>query len=725
MTATADKHTAEKHTAEKHTPDKHTAKQQTAQPALSALQIKSVGQGIMRVDGPQKVTGTAPYAYEQPVKNPAYLFPLVSGIGLGHIKRIEDKAAREVEGVLEILTHRNAYKLQPSRSAELQLLQSPEVHYKGEIIGAVIAETPYAARYAASLVNILYNEAEQDTRFVFTHPELYTPKKINAGGPADRHMGDSKAALKTAAHVTDAKFSHTMQFHSAMEPHSAMAEWHPEKGVTLYDASQGAGTWKAMLAPLLGLEPEQLHIVSPFVGGGFGSKGVPHAPTVLALLAAQLVAPRPVKLMLTRQQHFANVGYRPEIHQHFQLGADAQGKLTAIVQNVTETTSKLLEFAEQTVSPTRMMYAAPGRETTTRLVPLDLPPATFMRAPGEFPGMFALEIAMDEMAEACGLDPIEFRLLNEPERDPENGKPFSVRLLRECLEQGAKQFGWNGRKAPGQHQEGEWLYGMGVASATYPHHKPQATCGVVYGKGQYQVQLAAADLGTGAWTILGQIAADALEVPLEQIDLQIGDSDLPAAGLAGGSMGTYSWSNAIYHAARAFRKEHGEHPKAGAQAEGKAINTEEAEAHSKHTFGAHFAEVKVSSVTGEVRATRMLGIYDAGRIINPRTARSQFLGGMTMGISAALHEEAYLDTRFGHVVNHDFAGYHIAAHADVPELSVEWLDVPDPQFGPLGAKGIGEVGIVGVPAAISNAIYNATGKRLRDLPFTPAKLLEH
>ncbi len=693
-------------------------------PAQNTFKAKSVGQDIPRLDGPQKVTGTAPYAYEHPVKNPAYIFPIVSTVGRGQIKGFDLKAAQAVEGVLDILTHENAYKLQPSRSAELQLLQKPEVHYRGEILGAVIAETPHAARHAASLVRVEYDEQPQDTKFRPDHPELYTPKKINAGGEPDSHRGDAQAALKDAPHTTDAPFSSPMQFHSAMEPHSAIAEWHGEEGVTLYDASQGAGAWRAMLAPLLGLEPEKLRIVSPFVGGGFGSKGVPHAPTVLTLLAAQRVSPRPVKLMLTRQQHFFNVGYRPEIHQRFRLGADAGGKLQAIAQNVTETTSKLLEFAEQTVSPTRMMYAAPGRETTTRLVPLDLPPATFMRAPGEFPGMFALEIAMDELAEACGLDPIEFRLRNEPEVDPEKKLPFSVRLLTACLTRGAEKFGWEGRKGPAERQEGEWLYGLGVASATYPHHKPQAGCKIVYQDGKYHVQIAAADLGTGAWTILSQAAADALDVPMDDIQLEIGQGDLPAAGLAGGSMGTYNWTNAIWHAAQAFRQAHGKKPAEGTEAEGRTVNTEEAAEHSKHTFGAHFAEVKVSRVTGEVRVTRMLSVFDAGRIVNPRTARSQFIGGMTMGISAALHEEAYLDTRFGQVVNHDFAGYHIAAHADIPALDVDWIEVPDPHFGPLGAKGIGEVGIVGVPAAISNAIYNACAVRLRHLPFTPDKVLE-
>ncbi|GAA5502247.1 aldehyde oxidoreductase molybdenum-binding subunit PaoC [Deinococcus xinjiangensis] len=689
-----------------------------------SAKTQSVGQDVVRLDGPQKVTGTAPYAYEQPVKNPAYLFPIVSTIGLGRIKRIEDAEARKVEGVLDILTHRNAYKLQPSRSAELQVLQSPDVHYRGELLGAVIADTPEAARYAASLVRISYDEAEQDTTFKFDHPALYTPKKVNAGGDPDSILGDVDAALKKAKHKIEASYSHTMQFHSAMEPHSAIAIWEGEKSVTLYDTSQGAAAWRATLAPLLGLEAAQLQVISPFVGGGFGSKGVPHAPTVLTLLAARLVSPRPVKLMLTRQQHFFNVGYRPEIHQRWRLGADADGQLGAIAQNVTETTSKVLEFAEQTVSPTRVMYAAPNRETTTRLVPLDLPPATFMRAPGEFPGMFALEIAMDELAEECGLDPIEFRLQNEPERDPENDKPFSVRLLKDCLTQGAKKFGWERRKAVGGRKEGEWLYGMGVAAATYPHHKPNASCKIVFQKGKYHVQIGAADLGTGAWTILAQAAADALEVGLADIKLEIGQGDLPLAGLAGGSMGTYNWTNAIWHAAQAFRGAHGDDPKAGAEAEGKTVNTEQAGTYSKHTFGAHFAEVKVSTVTGEVRVTRMLGIYDGGRIVNPRTARSQFLGGMTMGISAALHEEAYLDPRFGEVVNHDLAGYHVAAHADIPAIEVHWIEEPDPQFGPLGAKGLGEVGITGVPAAVSNAIYNATGKRLRDLPFTPDKLLE-
>lgn len=688
-------------------------------------QARSVGADRARVDGPQKVTGTAPYAYEQPVQNPAYLFPIVSGIALGQVERIDETAARAVDGVLEILTHHNAHTLQPSRSAEWQVLQSPDVHYKGEFIGGVIAETPEIARYAASLVKVTYRGAAHDTTFRLDHPGLYTPRKINAGGEPDSLLGDVEAAVAQAAYTTDQTYANRMQFHNPLEPHSMIAVWESEQRVTLYDTSQGAGAWRGILAPLFGLQPEQLHIISPFVGGGFGSKGVPHAPTILTLLAARLLPERPVKLMLTRQQMFANVGYRPEIHQRVRLASDQNGHLTAIAHNVTETTSKVLEFAEQTVSPSRMMYAAPARETTTRLVPLDLPPATFMRAPGEFPGGFALEVAMDELAEGCGLDPVELRLRNEPDRDPEKGIPFSVRLLPECLREGARRFGWSRRGAPRSRQQGEWLYGMGVASATYPHHKAQSGCKIVYQGGRYLVQLAAADLGTGAWTILGQVAADALDVDVGLVEMQIGQSDFPAAGLAGGSTGTYNWSNAIHHAALAFRELHGQNPAAGAEAVARSILTEEADTFSKHAFGAHFAEVRVSEVTGEVRVTRMLGVFDAGRIINPRTARSQFIGGMTMGISAALHEESYLDSRFGHVVNSDLAGYHIAAHADIPVLEVHWLGEPDPQFGPLGAKGIGEVSIVGVPAAISNAIYNATGKRLREMPFTPDKLLTY
>lgn len=708
---------------------------------MSAAEKKgSVGQDRVRIDGPLKVTGTAPYAFEQPAQNPAYLFPLTSTIAKGKIRSIDDSAARALPGVLEVLTHENAPNLLARTDTELYILQNRDVHYFGEYIGAVIAETQEIARHAAGLVRVEYDAEEEDTRFRAGHPERYNPVKINTGVPADSKQGDVDRGLAEAALVVDEVYTTPYEHHNPMEMHSVIAEWDKEKldgvlGVLgerphlrIHDASQGVSYARLMLLPLLGLLPQQVEINSPYVGGAFGSKGIPHAQVMLTILAAKLLPGRPVKYMLTRQQMFRSVGHRLTTHQRFRLGAAEDGTLTTITHDVQQSTSRLKQFAEQTVNSTRHLYAAPHRETSTRMVPLDIGPATFMRAPGEFPGMFAQETAMDELAVKLGLDPIELRLRNQPETDPESGKPHSSHYLKECLREGARLFGWEKRHAqPRARQEGEWLYGMGVASATYPKQMtPPTKASVAFKGGKYHVGIAAADMGTGAWTILSQIAADALQVPEEQVVLQIGHTDLPLAYLAGGSTGTYNWGSAVMVAAVNFRSRYGQTPAEGDEAEGGAHFPDEAKKYALDAYGAHFAEVKVSRVTGEVRVTRMLGVYDGGRIINPRTANSQFIGGMTMGISAALHEESYLDSRpgYGHVVNSDFAGYHIAANADAPQVEARWIEHPDPMFGPTGAKGIGEIGIVGVPAAIGNAIYNATGKRLRGLPFTPDKLVE-
>lgn len=691
----------------------------------------SIGQPRLRVDGHLKVTGTAPYAYEQPVEHPASLFPIISTIVRGRVKKFDTTAAEALPGVLKVLTHENAPKLFVKADPELYILQSAEVHYRGQFIGAVVAESPEVARYAASLVKVTYEAQPYDSAFTPDHAGKYAPRRVNAFKATDTEQGDFEAAFAAAPFKIDSTFTTPNEHHNPIEPHPVIAIWHAEHAfhpkatrLTLYDANQGPAFSVLILPPLLGILPTQLEVISPYVGGSFGTKGMPHSHLILAALAAKLLPGRPVKLALTRQQMFVNTGYRPESEQRVRLAADEQGRLSAISHEVVSPTARLKEFVEQTATPTRIMYAAANRVTSHRAVPLDLAPAMFMRAPGEFTGMFALEVAMDELAEACGLDPIELRLRNEPRVDPENGKPFSTRNLVKCLTEGAKEFGWQQRGAPRSRREGEWWYGMGVASATYPdQHLFSTRARIRFTEGRYRVELQASDIGTGAWTILGQIAADALKVDVSQVDVELGRSDLPFAMSAGGSMGTYTWGSSIMVAAVKFRDKYGENPREGASVTATGQRPKDFKKYSRHAFGAHFAEVKVSEVTGEVRLTRMLGMYAAGRIINPRTATSQFIGGMTMGLSAALHEESVIDPRFGKVVNGDLAGYHIAAHADVPVLTARWLEEFDPMFGPTGAKGIGEISIVGVPAAISNAIYNATGQRLRDMPFTPDKLL--
>jgi xanthine dehydrogenase YagR molybdenum-binding subunit len=484
------------------------------------------------------------------------------------------------------------------------------------------------------------------------------------------------------------------------------------------------------VAKVFDLPPERVRIVSPHVGGGFGSKGTPRPTVIVAAIAARHVE-RPVKVTATRQQMFTFVGYRTPTIQRVRMGADAGGRIVAIDHLAYEQTSTVREFAEQTTVATRMMYASPNRRTGHRLAALDVPTPSWMRAPGETPGMYGLECAMDELALACGLDPIELRARNEPETDPETGMPFSSRGLLQCMREGAARFGWDGRDpAPGVRRDGRWLVGTGVASSTYPaRRRPSSAFAQADADGTFVVGIGAADIGTGARTVLAQVAADALDVPIERVRMEIGDSALPFAMLAGGSMGTTSWGSAIVRACEALREriasEHGgEVPAAGVRAD--ADTTEEIEGDEKlarHAFGAQFCEARVNVATGEVRIPRMLGVFACGRILNPLTARSQFIGGMTQGISMALHEESVLDLEFGDYLNHDLAQYHVPVFADIQDIEATWIDEDDPHLNPMGAKGIGEIGIVGAAAAVANAVHHATGVRVRDLPIRLDRLV--
>ena len=692
----------------------------------------SVGTAHPRRDGAMKVTGTAPYAYEHPVANAVHLCPLLAPVARGKVLHIDATAAQALPGVLLVLTHDNTPRLWLNTDPELMLLQSSVIHYRGQFIGAVVAQTPEIARHASSLVRIDCEAQPHDTDFRADHAGLYAPKKVNAGKTTDSVRGDVAAGFAQAAFTVDQRYTTPTEHHNPLEPHAVIATWRKgfslsptKKMLTLHDANQGTLVAPLLLGPLLGLLPTQIEVISPFVGGSFGTKAMPRPHHVLAALAAKLLRGRAVKFVLTRQQMFTTTGYRPQSHQHIRLGADASGKLLAAEHHVVSPTARLKEYVDQTATATRMMLATPSLHTTHRAVPLDVSAGTFMRGPGEFTGMFALEVALDELAEQAGIDPIELRLRNEPAVDPENGKPFSTRNLVRCLQQGATEFGWQHRHPkPRVQRDGEWWTGIGVASATYPNqHLINTRAGIRFVGGRYRVELQAADIGTGALTVLAQIGADALGVGFEEVDVLLGRTGLPLAIIAGGSIGTYTWGNSIVAAALKFRAQHGNKPPEGAWVKATGTLPKGYKGYSRHAFGATFAEAKVSAVTGEVRVTRMLGVYAAGRIINPLTARSQFIGGMTMGLSAALFEASHIDSRFGHVVNADLAGYHIAAHADVPDIRAIWIEEEDPWFGANGAKGIGELGIVGVPAAIGNAIYNATGTRLRDLPFTPDKLL--
>jgi len=696
------------------------------------LEPRAIGAALERIDGPAKVTGTAPYAFEHPVTDPTYLHPVQATIARGRITAVDTGPAEALDGVLAVITHENAPRLAAGQDAELAVLQSDEVAFRGQFVGAVVAETPEIARHAASLVAVSYDEQPHDVELHWDRDDLYAPDQVNPGYPTDTAQGDVGAALAEAGVTVDETYTTAWYHNNPMEPHTTVARWDTAThrdgadGLTLYDSTQGVHSVRSAVAPVLGLEEDRIRVIAPHVGGGFGSKGTAHAHVVLAAMAARVVTGRSVKFALTRQQMFSLVGYRTPTIQRVRLAANGEGRLSAISMDVVEQTSRIKEFAEQTAVPARMMYAAPNRSTTHRLAALDVPVPSWMRAPGECPGMFGPEVAMDELAVACGLDPIELRIRNEPEVDPESGRPFSSRNLVACLREGARRFGWLDRDpTPAARRNGGWLVGTGVASSTYPTYRmPGSVATIRFGLGgRYQVQIGAADLGTGTWTALTQIAADALDVGAERIELQIGDTALPKASVAGGSSGITSWGSTIVDAVRVFRDKFGNDPVEGDEADAATPENPDSDRFAMHAFGAQFAEVRVHEDTGEVRVPRLLGVFAVGRVINERTARSQFLGGMTMGLSMALHEQSVLDQRFGHVVNHDFAEYHIATNADVGTIEAHWIDEHDPYLNPMGSKGIGEIGIVGTAAAVVNAAHHATGIRVRDLPVTLDKLL--
>ncbi len=689
----------------------------------------AMGQPLDRLDGPDKVQGLARYAFEHQVDRPAYLYPVQATIANGRIRSIVAAPASAEPGVLTVLTHDNAPRL-AVQGGETGVLQCDRIAFRGQLVGAVVAETSEVARYAAGLVRLTYDELPHDVELTADRAGLRTPAQVIPLFPMDTEQGDVEGTLAAAAVMVDRTYRTAMYHHNPMEPHTTVATW-TDDGLTLYVSTQSVYAVKRTAMQLFDLPPDRVRVISRYVGGAFGAKVYQRAEIVLAIMAARAVPGRPVRFALTRQQMFSQVGYRTPTIQRVQLGADAGGRLVTLAHGSIEQTSTIEEFAEHATRMTPVMYAAPNRRTTQRVAALDVPTPTIMRAPGECSGMFALESAMDELAIACNLDPVELRIRNDPPTHPVTGQPFSSRNLVACLREGARRFGWPGRDAtPRARRRAGWLLGTGMAASTYPTFRlPGSVARISAGPdGRYAVQVAAADLGTGTWTALTQIAADALEVSCADIELGIGDTAYPMASEAGASTGIMCWGTAIVEAARKLRKTlDGQHggtvPPEGLTVEAAMPDNEYAKQYAMHTFGAQFVEVRVNEETGEVRVPRMVGVFAVGRVMNSKTGLSQLLGGMTMGLSMALFENSVVDARFGHVVNHDFAQYHIASNADVGSVDVHWIDEHDPYVTPMGAKGMGEIGIVGTAAAIANAVYHATGVRVRELPITLDKLL--
>lgn len=684
----------------------------------------SIGQSIQRTESVDKVTGRARYAAEQPpIAGQVYAWYVPATVPVGTVENVE--LADGGPSVHALLWHGNAEKLGDVEDAELHVLQSNSVAYRGQIVAVVLAETLQDARAAAARVQVRYADVRSpDNTLSADHSSLYAPESVNAGFPTDVTVGDPDAALTTAEHVVDNWYSTAPMHNSPMEPHATTAQW-SDGVLTVWDSTQAPSGVQGDLATAFGLEPENVRVIAENVGGGFGAKGSTRPNAVLAAMAARATG-KTVKLVLPRQALFDVVGYRTPTLNHVRLGADSGGRLQAIAHDSFQQTSTIFEFCEQTSESTRHIYASPNRATTHRLASLDVGTPRWMRAPGEAPGMFAVETAIDELATATGIDPIELRIRNEPDVDPASGNPFSSRSVVQCLREGAEKFGWDRRDStPGRRREGNTLLGMGVATASYPVLiSPSTAAARVEQDGTITVSVAASDIGTGARTVLRQIAADALEVDADAVTLELGDSALPKAPGAGGSSGTSSWGWAVTKVCTALRDQGPLQPGNSAEAD----TTDDVEAQkelARMAFGAQFAEVAVDVDTGEVRVRRMLGVFGIGKVMNPRLARSQLIGGMTFGLGMALMESGVVDHEFGGFANHDLAEYHIPACADVTDLEAVWIEEVDTELAPMGGKGIGEIGAVGSSAAIGNAVYNATGVRVRDLPITLDKVLPH
>jgi xanthine dehydrogenase YagR molybdenum-binding subunit len=719
-----------------------------------------MGRPLDRVDGPPKVSGTAPYAYEVDEAPGQALYGVVleASIGRGRVATIDPAAAENAAGVRLVLTHRNAPAQAPYGPLSLPdrfarsnpYLGDPLVPHYGHPVAFVVADTFEQAQYASRLVRVRYDEVEAAYRLQEQLAEAEKPADEEDKSP-DSAEGDFEAAFAAAPVQLDVQYTTPVHIHAQMEPHAALAWWDGDH-VTIHCSTQLLESAQARVARTLQIPEDRVRVVSRYIGGGFGGKLPVWADVILAALAARVLQ-RPVKTALTRQQMFHITSHRPDTLQRLRLGATPDGRLTAIAHEAWSHSARLDDYLEPICTSTRSLYAAPNRLTRQRRVRLDLPVADSCRAPGEAVGMPVLECAMDELAHKLGLDPVQLRIRNEPREDPEKHVPYSTRQLLACLEEGARRFGWAQRQPrPGRRREGRWLVGLGMASASRPNYLQAGRCKVKLGAdGVLVARMSMTDIGTGSYTVLTQIAAEMLGLPLQQVRVEIGDSDFPPTRGSGGSFGAATAGSALFDACDHLRRKlaqsagidctqavfGGGHVRgggksatlarlAGAQgveAQGEIKPGEMSKRYSQQSYGAFFCEVAVDGESGEVRLRRMLGVFAAGRILNARTARSQLLGGMIWGVGTALHEEAVLDARYGFFANHDLAEYHVPVHADIPQIEAILLPEVDDKTNPLKIKGIGELGISGAAAAVANAVHNACGVRVRDFPITLDKVL--
>jgi xanthine dehydrogenase YagR molybdenum-binding subunit len=741
---------------------------------------KAIGQPLNRVDGRLKVTGQARYAAEAQVPHVTYGVLVTSTIPRGKVTHVDTSSAEKAPGVLAILTYRNAPRLSaritrasvdPLVGHPLRPLQDDVVRYNGQPIAVVVADTFERATHAAALVRVKYREERAVTEFAAAAEDAFPPTQPKSSDrgtkkASDYHRGEPDRAFAEAAVRVKQTYTIPVEDHIPIEPHATLAVWEGEK-LTLYDKTQWVDNVQKQVAQAFDIPMRDVRVISPFVGGAFGSalRAWPHV--FIAALAARHVR-RPVKLVLTRDQMFTVPGYRPYTVQKVALGATREGKLTAIRHEGTAQTSTYEEYTESLQSASRFLYACPNVRTSYRPAAMNVNTPASMRGPGEASGVYALESAMDELACALGLDPVELRLRNHADADPQSGRPWSSKSLKECYRLGTKRFGWTRRKPePRSMHDGGVLVGYGMASATWPTIRRPATVRVrIQADGKALVQTAASDIGPGTYTAMTQIAADALGLPVDRVHFELGDSKLPPAPVQGGSMTVASVGSAVHVAASAaaakllklaagdsrsplhnaprgrvaieegrlflknkpsrgetYREILKRHRREAIEVTEEAKPGEEAEKFSMHAFGAHFVEVRVDPRLGTVRVACVVSGFAAGRIINPKTAHSQAIGGIVGGLGMALLEETIHDRRNGRVVNANFADYHVQVNADVSPLEAFFVDEDDEHANPLGAKGLAELSLVGVAAAVANAVYHATGKRVRDLPITPEKLL--